>query len=54
MLNARKSFGLRPAPKAAPVQVTPRAIAESTVREWVGHKAPLTAAQLDTVARLAR
>lgn len=54
MTYARKSFGLRPSAKAAPVLATPRAIAESTVREWVGHKAPLTEAQRAIVERIAR
>lgn len=44
-------FGKKVSPLPAPA--TPRAIAESTVREWTG-QGPIPAAALATVERLAR
>jgi hypothetical protein len=53
-MNNRPAFGKKPAAKAAlPAPVSPRAIAESTVREWTGRGA-IPAAALVTVDRLAR
>jgi len=49
-MKTAPTFGKKKAP--APV-ATARQIAESVAREWVGHKGPLDAATLRTVARLA-